>query len=168
MEISNDDITEIKRLLIELNENIRVLMNYKFSDKLKLLEEKVITMKKLEVRQVMNLLDISRNHALDLMERLAKRKPFFKFLKGSKELQIGARIIYIEKEVFEKDLENVQILIPNEGDEITVAEIAQISNLNLLLYVDYLKSLFQTIVNNFPEQFELLSESRIRRVSRCS
>lgn len=163
MEIPNDDLKEIKKLLYDLNLNMKVLMNYKFTDKMRLLEEKLILVKVLDVNQVMVLLDTSRNHALELMKRLPNRRPLFKFYIGSKELQSPSRIVYIEEEMLKNDFEALWDVIPMNGDTLSVSQIAESLNLNITVYLDYLTDLIQKFADKFSDIFEVIDENKIRR-----
>jgi len=59
MDVSNNDIKEIRNLLTELNENVRILINSNNSNKLKILEDKLRLVKRLDVNAVKKLLNCS-------------------------------------------------------------------------------------------------------------
>lgn len=167
MEVPNEEIKEIKNIIIEMNskieqieQNINVIMNSNNSNKLKLLEDKLKIAKKLDVNAVKKILGCSHPWALELMKKLANSSSFFKFYPGDERLRLPSRIVFLEEIKSKEDLDKIGDFVFQKKD-VNIGEIAKHLKYDFEIYEDYIRSLINKLVNEYPEAFRMNGNNHI-------
>ena len=115
--------------LFEHDELFHILVRQKLSNKKEKLMNYVKERRKLYTKNVMRYLNISRPHALNLMEWLGKL-PGFKFYRGSRQLRTSSIVMFDEKSIIKDQNEKIKNKFLLQG-KVTLHDILELFDVSL-------------------------------------